>query len=114
MSRDAERVRDMISAAQKALGHVSGLSREAFLESGLHQDAVVRQLEIVGEAAGRVSDEFRSEHPQIPWSAIAGLRNRLIHAYFEVDLDVVWEIVGHELPPLIEQLGATVPPEEGG
>ena len=66
--------------------------------------ALVRLLEIVGEAAGRVPEEWRSQHPGIPWSQIVGLRNRLIHAYDEVDMDILWEILSSDLPALLAEL----------
>lgn len=66
--------------------------------------ALVRLLEIVGEAAGRVPSEDRSRHPNIPWAEIVGLRNRLIHGYDSVDFDILWQIVIDDLPPLIAAL----------
>ena len=66
--------------------------------------ALVRLLEILGEAAKGVSPDFRDAHPQIPWKLVAGARDRLIHGYFEVDLKIVWEIVTRDLPPLIAEL----------
>lgn len=68
------------------------------------QLALARLLEIVGEAAGRVSPEYRAAHPELPWAAMSGLRNRLAHAYFDVDLDVLLDIVTNDLPPLIRQV----------
>lgn len=67
--------------------------------------ALVRLLEIVGEAASRVTDDFRTDHGQIPWADIVGLRNRLIHGYDSVDPDILWDILEGDLPPLVEQLG---------
>ncbi len=66
--------------------------------------ALVRLLEIVGEAARRVSDETREAHPEVPWSQIVGLRNRLIHGYDSVDLEILWRILSDDLPRLIEAL----------
>jgi uncharacterized protein with HEPN domain len=113
MWRDDPLLLDMLLAAGHARDHVGGLSRDEFLASKLHQDAVIRELEVLGEAAGKVSEEVRAEYPQIPWPLIVGLRNRLIHEYFRVKLDVVWGVVTTELPPLIEQLEAIVPPGDG-
>ncbi|MFY9610481.1 MAG: HepT-like ribonuclease domain-containing protein [Blastocatellia bacterium] len=70
--------------------------------------AMVRLLEIVGEAARHTSEEFRQGTPQIPWKQIAGTRDRLIHGYFDVDLDIVWAIVINDLPSLIAELEKTV------
>ena len=112
MWRDEAWVLDMLAAARRAKEHVAGLSEEELLASGLHQDAIVRQLEVLGEAASNVSKAFRDEHTAIPWPQIVGMRNRLIHEYFRVDLVVVWSVVKDELPPLIVQLESIVPPPE--
>ena len=66
--------------------------------------AVVRAIEVVGEAASKLSEEFRAAHPGIPWRAIVGMRNRLIHAYFDIDTQTVWETATQELPPILNQL----------
>ena len=113
MWRDDPLLLDMLLAAGHARDHVGGLSRDQFLASKLHQDAVIRELEVLGEAAARVTEEIRAECPEIPWPQIVGLRNRLIHEYFRVRLDAVWEVVTTELPPLIEQLMAITPPGDG-
>jgi len=70
------------------------------------QDAVVRNVEIMGEAVRKVSEATRSAHPEIPWRKIAGTRDRVIHGYFQVDLEIVWEIVESELPALRERISA--------
>lgn len=75
-------------------------------------NAVVRSLEVVGEAASRVSQEFRAAHPEIRWRTMIAMRNRLIHAYFDVDTDIVWQTIHEDLPPLIQHLEKIVPPEE--
>lgn len=66
--------------------------------------AMTRLMEIVGEAASHISDEFRVQHPQVPWSQVVAFRNRLIHGYDRVDFDVLWEIIRHDLPALIRKL----------
>ncbi len=68
-------------------------------------------MEIVGEAASRVGAETREAHPSFPWREIVGMRNRLVHAYFEIDLRLVWDTVRNDLPPLIARLEPLVPPE---
>jgi uncharacterized protein with HEPN domain len=80
------------------------LKRDDFSESELVRDAVVRQLEIIGEAARNVSDDFRQAHAEVPWTEIVGMSNRLLHAYFQVDLAIVWEIVEGDLPLLEDQI----------
>jgi uncharacterized protein with HEPN domain len=74
--------------------------REAFLESRLQQDAVIRNFEVIGEAVKRLSNSFREEHPEVPWRRIAGLRDVLIHGYESVDPEEVWQIVEGSLPDL--------------
>jgi uncharacterized protein with HEPN domain len=113
MWRDAAWLLDMLRAARKALGHVRGLTEAEFMASSLHQDAILRQLTILGEAAKRVSAEFRDSHPEIPWKRVAGFRDVVVHDYFRVDLPEVWRIVQTDLPPLVAQLGPLVPSEEG-
>lgn len=112
MQRDEAYILDMLLSARDAQSVVEQLTREQFQSSRIHQLAALKALETIGEAASRISDMFRSEHPEIPWREIIGMRNRLIHAYFEVDLDKVWETVQDDLPPLIDCLQLLVPPEE--
>lgn len=75
------------------------------------QDSVIRRLEIIGEAAGRVSRQCRDENPDIPWSQMRGMRNWVIHRYDDVDMDVVWETVEQDIPLLIAQLEGLVSEE---
>ncbi len=102
----------MLIAAQRAARFVTDLTWEAFAESDLHQSAVIRELEILGEAAHLVAEDTRTAHPELPWSQIIGMRNRLIHEYFRVDLERVWETVLQDIPELIHHLRPLVPPEE--
>jgi uncharacterized protein with HEPN domain len=78
--------------------------REAFLSDGKTQDAVIRNVEIIGQAVKGVSDGTRALEPAVPWRQIAGMRDKLIHEYFGVDLSLVWDVVEHELPVLRPQL----------
>jgi uncharacterized protein with HEPN domain len=73
---------------------------------------LVRLIEIAGEAASQVNKPFRDNHPQIPWKVLVGMRNRLIHAYFDVDLNIVWETVTHDFPALLVEVEKLLPPEE--
>lgn len=96
----------MLRHAEEVLAHTSGRSRADLDADRLLSLALVRLLEIVGEAAGRVSPPAQQQHAQIPWAQIVGLRNRLIHGYDAVDLDIVWDIVQLDLLPLDQQLRA--------
>lgn len=85
-----------------------GQSYEQFAADTKTQDAVIRTLEIVGEATKRLSPVLRESRPDVPWKSMAGLRDKLIHDYFGVDLDVVWRIVRDELPPLADRVTAAL------
>jgi uncharacterized protein with HEPN domain len=85
--------------------YVGGLDKTSFVGDSLRRDAVVRQLMIVGEAARRLSAEFRARYPDIPWADIVGMRNRLVHDYINVDWDLVWDTVHYDVPFLQARLG---------
>jgi uncharacterized protein with HEPN domain len=84
--------------------YASGLDEQGFMSCPMAQDAVIRQLEIIGEAAKRVSPEFRDRHPGLPWQDMAGMRDKLIHGYFGVDVARVWLTVCDDLPQLKSRL----------
>lgn len=94
----------MIDTAQKAISFVAGLSREDFDNDEKLQLAITHLLQIIGEAARRISLEFRNTHPEIPWKAIVGMRSKIVHDYFNTDNDVIWETVNNDLPSLVSQL----------
>jgi uncharacterized protein with HEPN domain len=102
MSRDLDYAADILAAARLALSYVEGVAYGEFLDDTMRQDAVVRELLIVGEAAKRLSEEFKALHPDIPWRQMAGMRDILVHAYDHVDLDQVWRMTTDELSELIE------------
>ena len=95
---------DIMLAIQKISRYSSQMDHDAFLSDDLVIDAVARNLEIIGEAARQLPEEFRRAHPQIPWTQIAGLRNRIVHDYFGLDLEIIWEIIQHYLPELEKQV----------
>lgn len=94
----------MLDSAMMAVDFVAGRSRNDLDSDAMLALALARLLEIMGEATRHVSGANRSEHEDIPWQQIAATRNRLIHGYFDVDLDIVWSIVTRDLPPLIPRL----------
>ena len=93
-------VEDMLERIDRIARYTRGLDHEAFVGDEKTIDAVVRSFEVIGEAARRLPSEFKAGHSEIPWHQIAGLRNRIVHEYFDVDVDLVWEIVRTELPGL--------------
>lgn len=102
---DRNRLTDMLTAAKRARGFVAGATRESLEENDeLLGFAVVRAVEVVGEAASKVTPETRQELSEISWHNIIGMRNRVVHDYLNVDYDIVWAVVMQNLPDLIEQL----------
>ncbi len=99
----------MLDAARKAVEFSEGRTRNDLDSDEMLALALVRLLEIVGEAAKKVSEELRQRYPEIPWKQIAGTRDRLIHGYFDVDLDIIWSIVADDLLILIAKLGRILP-----
>ena len=93
MDRDREYVLDIITSARLAQSYVQGIEENDFLSETRLQDSVIRRLEVIGEAAGRISTQFREQHPGIPWHDMIGMRNRMIHGYDDVDLEIVWNTV---------------------
>jgi len=112
--RDAALLLDMLLAAHDAQDFIRDLDEPTFLASRLHQNAVIRSLEVIGEAAGKVSAATQAEHPEIPWREITGMRYRLIHDYGEVRLDLVWLVLRDRLGPLLAVLELLVPREGKG
>jgi uncharacterized protein with HEPN domain len=106
MDRDELYLRHIVEAVRKIRQYTEGFTLESFRGNTLVQDGVVRQLEIIGEASRMVSETTRKAHPHIPWFEIAGMRNRLIHEYFGVDLAVVWKTVTEDLEILVEEFDA--------
>jgi uncharacterized protein with HEPN domain len=101
---DSEFLRDIEEAINRISAYTRGITYEEFLRDTKTQDAVVRNVEIIGEAVKNLSEELRQRRADIPWKNMAGARDRLIHGYFGVSFDIVWEIVSNELPLLRESL----------
>ncbi len=111
MRRDSLRLADTAEAALIVETYLAGVDQAAFLTRRLLSDAVLRQLIVVGEAAFKLSEEFKTRHPEIPWAQIAGFRHRLVHDYFGLDFDAIWQIASVELPALRIQILAILSTE---
>lgn len=106
--RDDLYLREMESRIQKIASHLKKTSQAKFMKSDLHRSAVVRELEVIGEAASKVSSETRKLFATIPWNQMIGMRNRLIHGYFDVDYSIVWEVAKLELPKIVGPIRSAI------
>ncbi|MHC4172476.1 MAG: HepT-like ribonuclease domain-containing protein [Planctomycetota bacterium] len=106
---DSVRIRHILDAAREAIAFAKDRTRADLDIDRKLNLSLVRLLEIIGEAARGISQEFRDSYPALPWKTMIGMRDRLIYAYFDVNLDVVWQTVTEDLPPLIAQLEKIVP-----
>jgi uncharacterized protein with HEPN domain len=97
-------VQDMLEAVRKIQLYIAGLDHSTFLLDEKTIDAVVRNLEVLGEAARQLPGDFTSRNAEIPWDKIGGLRNRIVHDYFGLDLEIIWEIIRRDLPELKARL----------
>ncbi|MEK7442609.1 MAG: DUF86 domain-containing protein [Chloroflexota bacterium] len=112
MPRDEATLLDIVHAAELARIFVEGMDKDAFMDDSKTQSAVTYQLTVVGEATKRLSDEFRDQHPEVPWRLMDGMRDQLIHEYDIVDLDEVWKAVDRDIPDLLEKLEPLLPPKK--
>jgi len=97
-------INDILDAIHRIESYTENLTFDDFSGSQLYQDAVVRNLEIIGEAVKRLPDELIEKYPDIEWKKIAGLRDILIHAYFGIDIEIVWDVIQNKLPELKDQI----------
>ncbi|MDD5651506.1 MAG: DUF86 domain-containing protein [Candidatus Nanoarchaeia archaeon] len=105
MKRDVNLfIEDIIKSIKNIENFTKGINKEKFLKDELRQSAVIRQLEIIGEAAKNVPDSFREKYPKIPWKEISGFRDILSHAYFGVSIERVWNIIEKDLPTLKKEI----------
>ena len=110
MSRDDATLLDLLKAARLVVKFKGKLAKKVFLRDVKTQSAILHQLLVIGEAVKRLSEDFRAEHSEMPWTRIAGMRDKLIHQYDAVDLDEVWKTVTKDVGPLISFLERLVPP----
>ena len=99
-------IEDILDAARKIQRFTNGISFEEFVVDEKTVDAVVRNFEVIGEASNRLPQEFKQVHTEVDWGRIKGFRNRIVHDYFGIDHTIVWNIIQHYLPRLIETLSA--------
>ena len=99
-------VLDIIESIEAIFIYTKGVTEEAFIANREKSDAVIRNIEVIGEAAGNLSLSFQEQHPEIPWHQIIGMRNRLIHGYFGISLKIIWQVVTVDLPVLHQQIAA--------
>ncbi|EXI71442.1 MAG TPA: DUF86 domain-containing protein [Candidatus Accumulibacter sp.] len=111
---DRWRLQHMIEAAESTQKFIAGRERADLDRDQMLVFAIVRAVEIIGEAASKISEETRISHPAIPWKAIIGMRNRLVHAYFDIDASIVWVAVTEEIPALLRQLKTLAASEHDG
>jgi uncharacterized protein with HEPN domain len=112
MQRDKAYILDILEAAKLAITYVGKKTKEEFLNDLQCQDAVIRRLEIIGEATRRISEETKGAFQNLPWYEMVGMRNVMIHDYDGVDMVIVWETVQNDLPSLISALESIIPPED--
>jgi uncharacterized protein with HEPN domain len=100
MKDDLFYIENILQSIDRIQSYISDKDQESFVDDFITQDAVVRQLEIIGEATKRVSKDFRNNYPDIPWADMAGMRDVLIHDYIDVDLEIVWKTASDSIPIL--------------
>ncbi len=111
MQRDLQFLLDMLQSAALIVIYINQCKKDEFIDNTQLQDSVIRRLLVIAEAARRVSEATRQTLPNISWQEINGMRNRLVHDYDDVNLNIVWDVVQFEISPLIAELKLRIPPE---
>ncbi len=100
-SKDNIRLQHILEEAHEACKFIKGYSYEDFIKEGKTVRAIIRSVEVIGEAASKISKGFKDDHPEVPWNKIIGMRNHLIHVYFDIDYKTVWQTIQKDIPDLI-------------
>lgn len=103
-NRDQVYLGDILDAIERIEGYMAGVKKKDFMDNFMMQDAIMRQIEIIGEASNSVSDEFQEKHQELPWFQMRGIRNKIVHDYRGINLDIIWDTVVNNLPPLKKQV----------
>lgn len=111
MQRDLQFLLDMLQSAELIMTYTAQCSKDEFIANVQLQDSVIRRLLVIAEAARRVSKTTRQALPNVSWQEINGMRNRLVHEYDDINLNIVWDVIQLEIPPLIEELKSQIPLE---
>lgn len=101
---DNVRVEHMLSAIDEAVSFAKGKNRQDLNQNRMLVLSIIKEIEIIGEAASKISKSITNRYPEVPWSDIVGMRNKLIHGYFDIDLDILWNTIKRDLPELYSQL----------
>jgi uncharacterized protein with HEPN domain len=109
--KDPVRLEHIIEAAQAALRYVHGVARDDLERDDMRARAIVQAVGVIGEAASRLTPELRARYPDVPWGTMIGMRNRLVHGYFEINYLLVWDTVNDDLPGLIDRMEEIVAAE---
>ncbi|GET37826.1 HepT-like ribonuclease domain-containing protein [Microseira wollei] len=103
-NRDMASLLDIVQACQMIQRYIAGIDRDGLAASDEKQAAILYRIMVIGETTKRISNEFRAQHPEIPWKDMAGMRDWVSHAYDRVDLDIVWDVAQNKIPQLLVQL----------
>jgi uncharacterized protein with HEPN domain len=102
--RDTEYLGDIQEAARRIIGYISGLSYAQFLKDAKTQDAVIRNLQVIGEASKKLSAKLKHAYPRIPWKEMSGIMDKIVHDHFGINYDIVWNVSKNELPALLAEI----------
>ncbi|NPV07468.1 MAG: DUF86 domain-containing protein [Anaerolineae bacterium] len=108
LRRDSSYLADILEASERVAAYTEGLTYEDFLARPMVQDAVLRNIQVIGEATKKLSSGLRTGHAHIPWQAMAGMRDRIVHHYFGINYEVVWDVVRKDLPRVASQVRAVL------